>query len=250
MADRPDVTAVTITYDEAENIVPLLDAIRGAFRAGGLRGEIVVVDDESPDGTAGIVARYAEAHPEVRLVVRRGARGIGSAYARGIDEARGEVVVTMDADFSHPPDRLPALAAVARGGAFVSGSRLLAANLFNTHWYRLVGTKTLNVWLWFFLRLGIWDHTNGYMAARAEDLRRIREAAASVGLDPFDRILYGVTVFAVARRLGIPIVEVAAPYVFRTRGETKIRFLRGVRLLLEDLAYSVRLRRTIAGIRA
>lgn len=241
----PDVSVVTITYNEAENIGPLLDAIRGAFDAGRLDGEVIVVDDDSPDGTAAIVARYAERHPAVRLVVRKGERGIGSAFRRGVDEARGEVIVTMDADFSHPPDRIPALVAVARGGAVVSGSRLLQGGVFTTSWYRLVGTKTLNVWLYFFLRLGIWDHTNGYMAARAEDLRRIRAAAASVGIDPFERILYGYTVFAFARRLGMPVVEVPAPYVFRTRGETKIRFWRGVRLLVEEIAYSFRLRREV-----
>lgn len=246
----PEVSVVTITYNEAENIAPLLDAIRGAFDAGRLDGEVIVVDDDSPDGTAGIVARYAERHPEVRLVVRKNERGIGPAYRRGVDEARGDVVVTMDADFSHPPDRIPALVAVARGGAVVSGSRLLQGGVFNTMWYRLAGTKTLNVWLYYYLRLGIWDHTNGYMAARAEDLRRIRAAAASVGIDPFERILYGFTVFAFARALGIPVVEVPAPYVFRTRGQTKIDFLRGLRLLVEEIAYSFRLQAALRRLAA
>lgn len=244
-APRPDVSVVTITYDEAENIGPLIDALRGAFAAAGARGEIVVVDDESPDGTAAVVEAYARRFPEVRLIVRRGERGIGSAYWRGVEEARGEVVVTMDADFSHPPDRLGALLSVARGGAFVSGSRLITGGFFNTSWYRLVGTKTLNVWLYYFLRLGVWDHTNGYLAARTEDLRRVTAAARSVGVDPFGRALYGFSVFAFARRLGFQVVEVPAPYIFRTRGETKIPFFAGVRMLVEDIAFSFRLRAAV-----
>jgi dolichol-phosphate mannosyltransferase len=232
---------ITATYNEAENIQDFLRAVADAARPLGKSFEIVVVDDNSPDGTGRLVQSLQREIPEIRLVVREDERGIGSAYLRGIQESSGEVVATMDADFSHPPAALPELLAAATAGALVLGSRFLRSGDFDTLWYRFFPTRIINLWHRLLLNTSLNDHTNGYIAVPRVLLDRLLAEGERQGIPPFDRILYGLVLVALARRVKVPIAEVPAKYIFRTRGETKIRFGRGVILFFEEWLDSLRL---------
>jgi len=111
------------TYNEAENIVRLIAAVRRALPQAG----VLVIDDGSPDGTANLVRQVAATDSRVFLLSRPDKLGLGTAYMAGFAYALEhgfERAVTMDADFSHPPDRLPALLAAVDGGANLAiGSR-------------------------------------------------------------------------------------------------------------------------------
>jgi dolichol-phosphate mannosyltransferase len=124
-ADR-DVTLslVVPTYNERISLPGLLESVLDVFRRYGLDGEIIVVDDNSPDGTAEIVEAYAT-HEPIRLVRRAGKLGLGTAVMAGFAVARGSVLGVIDADSSHPPDVLPRmLAALDETNAdLVIGSR-------------------------------------------------------------------------------------------------------------------------------
>jgi dolichol-phosphate mannosyltransferase len=238
----PVYSIVTVTYDEAGNVDRFLKAIADAVRPLGEPFEIIVVDDNSPDGTGRIVEATAAGEvPEARLVTRLVERGIGSAYRRGVDEALGKIIVLMDADFSHPPSELGSLLAGAEDGALTIGARFLRPGDFQTSLIRFLPTRTINLWHRHLLASGVHDHTNGYVAAPAAALRRLIADGAAMGLEPFDRILYTLILVVAARRLGVPIHEVPARYVFREVGETKIPFVRGVRLLFEEWFDSLRL---------
>jgi dolichol-phosphate mannosyltransferase len=237
-----ETSVVTITYNEAENIEEFIRATAAMLRDRGKPFEIIVVDDESPDGTAAIVEHTSRTVPEARVVVRRGERGIGSAYLHGIRASQGRYVVTMDADLSHPPDRLNEILTLAESGSIALGSRFTRHGDFVTHWYRGVVTRGINLWHRVFLGTGLHDHTNGYMAVARGDLERVLEEGDRIRIRPFDRILYVLPIVVLAGRLGFPIREVAAKYVFRTHGETKIPILRGVKLLWEEWTDSLRLR--------
>ncbi len=242
-ATRPlDYSVVTITYNEAENIGALIEAIASVLRPTGKSFEIIVVDDESPDGTAEVVRRKSALVPEARLIERHGERGIGSAYFHGIRASRGRCVATMDADFSHHPDVLPRLFASAEEGALSLGSRFLRRGDFITLWYRVRVTRGINFWHRHFLRTGLCDHTNGFMAIRRDVLDRLIGEGESMGMPPFSRVLYVLPLVVCSMRLGISIRETAARYIFRTKGVTKIRFLRGVVLLFEEWRDSVLLK--------
>lgn len=119
-----DVSVVVPTYREAENLPLLVPRVMAALAEAGLEGEIVVVDDDSRDGTEEACARLAEEHP-VRLIVRKDERGLSSAVILGMREAGGEILVVMDADLSHPPEKVPELvdAIRSRHAAFSLGSR-------------------------------------------------------------------------------------------------------------------------------
>lgn len=234
-----DYSVITATLNEAENIVELIRAIILQLAPLEKTFEIIVVDDNSSDGTATLVRDLSVAHPHVKLVIRSDAQGIGSAYLTGIQHSIGRVVCTMDADFSHPPEMLPQLFEAADQNFLVLGSRFLRRGDFDTLWYRWLPTRFANLWHGLVLRSGIRDHTNGYMAMKREALQRLLDAGGALGVRPFDRILYCLALVALAKRTDQRIVELPTKYVFRTRGETKIKFGRGVRLFFFEWADSL-----------
>jgi dolichol-phosphate mannosyltransferase len=125
-APVPRATVIVPTYNEAESLPELLRRILAALPD----AEVLVVDDASPDGTAAAARALAGRHP-VRVVERRGERGLATAVLRGIAEARSDLCVVMDADLSHPPERIPDLvraveqgADVAVGSRYVPGGRI------------------------------------------------------------------------------------------------------------------------------
>jgi dolichol-phosphate mannosyltransferase len=102
------VSVVMPTYNEKENIEALIDAVLETVKSD---VEVVVVDDDSPDETWRIVERISNEKGEdrVRLIHRTEERGLASAIRAGIKASRGDVVVVMDTDFSHPPEKIPEL---------------------------------------------------------------------------------------------------------------------------------------------
>ncbi len=245
---HPHLTVITVTYNEQENIRLFIEAVNGVFSRHALRGEIIVVDDSSPDGTGAIVQELQKKYPATTLITRPGKQGIGSAYFRGLQDARGDVVAFLDADLSHPPEILPEMYAQARArsqslpGAIVFGSRYLEKTTFETDVPHRIGTYLLNKWVRFWLHTGMHDHTNGYIAAPRETLHKIIKCGEERGLRPFEHILYGITIAALAGKLSIPCREIKATYNKRQHGETKIPFLWGLKVVLGDMAYALKVR--------
>lgn len=131
------VSIIIPTYREALNIAPLVVAIHPAMSAARMEYEVVIVDDDSQDGTVQAVENLEGRYP-VRLTVRKAERGLSSAVIEGFRRARGEVLVVMDADLSHPPEKIPDLVReVTHGGAdFAIGSRFVpggSAELFTIY---------------------------------------------------------------------------------------------------------------------
>ncbi len=118
----PTITVVVPTFREAENLTHLIDGLARVRESHCLPLDLLIVDDDSRDGSLELVQARREAW--VQIVVRKGERGLSTAVLEGLRRARGEVLVCMDADLSHPPDALPRLLAKLDEGAdFVVGSR-------------------------------------------------------------------------------------------------------------------------------
>jgi dolichol-phosphate mannosyltransferase len=121
-----DLTVIIPTYREGENIGSILRAVHDVFRAAGIRGEILVVDDSSPDDTIPGIRALQPVFPELRLVVRTSDPGLSQSVVEGFTLARAPVLLVMDADFSHPPVLIPRFLGEIRGGAdIVIGSRYM-----------------------------------------------------------------------------------------------------------------------------
>lgn len=134
---EPNVVSLIVpTYREAENLALLVPRVAEALRGSPFRYELIIVDDNSNDGTDEACARLAaDGHP-IRLVVRTGERGLSSAVIRGFREAMGDILVCMDADLSHPPEAIPEM--VAQSGKtsadIVIGSRYCKGGSTEEDW--------------------------------------------------------------------------------------------------------------------
>ncbi len=143
--DHPDVSIVVPTFREAENLPPLLERIAKTMGPSGRSYEIIIVDDDSQDGSDRIVAELAgQGHP-VRIITRVGERGLSSAVVRGLTEAGGDALLCMDADLSHPPEAIPAMLECieTEQADFVIGSRYVPGASTDENWgmFRWLNSK-------------------------------------------------------------------------------------------------------------
>jgi glycosyltransferase involved in cell wall biosynthesis len=162
------------TYNEAENIVGFLRAVRQAVP----EADILVVDDNSPDGTAVLAEETASELGRIKVLHRAGKQGLGAAYRHGFTTAFDEdyeAIVSMDSDFSHDPVVIPTmLKLVAEGADAVIGSRYVPGGA-TVDWplRRRLLSKWGNRYTAAVLRLPVRDCTSGFRAYRAESLRNI-----------------------------------------------------------------------------
>jgi dolichol-phosphate mannosyltransferase len=206
------------TFLEAENIADVLGQVRAAAPA----ADILVVDDASPDGTADLARAAGEKLGQVDVLVRASKGGLGGAYRAGFKCAFAdgyEVAVQMDADLSHPPDRLPALLAEVDQGADIAiGSRYVPGGR-TTNWplVRIVLSRVGNFYASTVLGLGVRDATAGFRAYRADILETVEASATKATGYGFQlELSYR------AHRLGARIVEVPITFNDRVRGVSKM----------------------------
>ena len=173
--DAGEPVAVIIpTYNERDNLDDIVDRTRRAVPG----AEILVVDDNSPDGTGEMAEKLAVTDDHVHVLHRARKAGLGAAYLAGFDWAlqRGfGAVVEMDADGSHDPAELPALLAALPGSDVVIGSRWVrGGTVVNWPRSRAILSRGGNAYARLMLRLRVHDATGGYRAYRAETLRAVR----------------------------------------------------------------------------
>jgi dolichol-phosphate mannosyltransferase len=162
------------TFDEAENVEALLDALLGVFDETGIDGRILVIDDSSPDGTADIVEARSRDEPRVAVLRRARKEGLGLAYRDGfrrvLDDG-AEVVVQMDCDFSHDPAAIPSLLAALDDADLVLGSRYIEGG--GVEGWPLLRRAISKGGSWYartVLGISVRDLTGGFKAFRAEVL--------------------------------------------------------------------------------
>jgi dolichol-phosphate mannosyltransferase len=121
-----NLTVIIPTFNEGENIEVIIRTVEEVLEEAGIRGEILVVDDSSPDNTIPTVRALEAVFPNVRLAIRTSDPGLSQSVVEGFSLARAPVFLVMDADFSHPPDLIPRFLGEIRGGAdVVIGSRYM-----------------------------------------------------------------------------------------------------------------------------
>jgi dolichol-phosphate mannosyltransferase len=202
------------TYNEAAGIEKLLRALAATFAANGLDGEVIVVDDNSPDGTGDVVERLARELP-VRCLHRSGKLGLSSAVIDGWAIARSDSTVlgAMDADFSHDVNALPKMVQALESGAYglAIGSRYVPGGGIANWPKRRIVVSRVACWLARPLT-NVKDVTSGFFLVR-------RDALAGVVLDP---IGFKIGLEVIAKAHYGKAIEV--PYVFtdRVAGESKL----------------------------
>jgi dolichol-phosphate mannosyltransferase len=206
------------TYNEVHNVGEVVARTRAAAPA----GHVLVVDDNSPDGTGDVVAALAADDHCVHLLRRPGKAGLGAAYRAGFAWGAAEgfdVMIEMDADLSHDPAALPTLlAGIDAGADLVIGSRYVTGgSIPDWAWHRKALSRWGNRYAAAMLRLAVADSTAGYRAYRATMLDKLD--LSSVRADG-----YGFQIEMTYRTAGAggQIVEVPIAFTDRTKGTSKM----------------------------
>ena len=211
------VAVIIPTYNERDNLEPIVGRIRAAVPG----ADILIVDDNSPDGTGEIADKLATSDPRVHVLHRPGKSGLGTAYIAGFSwglEHGYGVLVEHDADGSHDPADLPGMLTALERADLVIGSRYVpGGTVVNWPKSREVLSRGANVYVRIMLGIGIHDATAGFRAYRAATLR-------AIGLDQVESQGYCFQIDLTLRtaRHGLVIREVPITFTERARGASKM----------------------------
>ncbi|NJE77222.1 glycosyltransferase [Thermococcus sp. ES12] len=224
------ISVIVPTYNERENLEELFDRISRALD--GYDYEIIIVDDDSPDGTWEFAQRLGERYP-VRVIRRTRERGLSSAVIRGFKEASGDVFVVMDADLQHPPEVIPELLKAIEDGADVAiASRYVPrGGVRNWYWYRkLISKGAIMIGRLALPKIrDVKDPVSGFFALK-------RQVVEGVNLNPVGfKILMEILIKGKYKR----VAEVPFTFGLRKAGESKL----GTKTMLNYLRHVYRLMR-------
>ncbi len=235
MSDLGRVVMVIPTFNEAAN----LEWVVGRVRAAQPTVEVLVVDDNSPDGTGAVADRLAAADPAVHVLHRTAKGGLGAAYLAGFAwalEAGYDVVGEMDADGSHQPEQLHRLLTALLTADLVIGSRWIpGGRVVNWPLSRRALSVGGNLYVRLLLGIGVRDATAGYRVFRRETLEKIDLASVrSTGY------VFQTDLATRCIRAGLAVEEVPIEFVERVRGESKMSGAVAVESLKRITAWGLR----------
>jgi dolichol-phosphate mannosyltransferase len=211
------VLVIIPTYNEADNIRIIVGRLRSAVPS----VDVLIADDNSPDGTGAIADELAATDTQIHVLHRAGKQGLGAAYLAGFawaGEHHYDAVVEMDADGSHAPEQLPRLLdALAEADAVLGSRWVRGGTVVNWPWHRWMISRTGNLYVRLALGMTIKDATGGYRAYRMPVLDKMDIATvASQGY------CFQVDLAWRAYRSGFRVVEVPITFAERERGASKM----------------------------
>ncbi len=216
-AELGAVLVIIPTYNEAENIGPIVARLRAAVPD----ADVLIADDNSPDGTGRLADDLAAADDHVHVLHRKAKEGLGATYVAsfrwGLERGYG-VLVEHDADGSHQPEQLPSMLRALRTADMVKGSRWVqGGSVVNWPWHRKLLSQGGSLWSRTLLGLPIKDVTGGFTAFRADTLR-------GIGLDGIESAGYAFQVDLARRAVehGYTVAEVPIEFIERQRGDSKM----------------------------
>ena len=205
------VSVILPSYNESESICEAIDRITIAL--GDRLSEIIVVDDNSPDGTSDIV--NAISNPKICLITRTNERGLASAIKTGVELASGNFIVWLDCDLGIHPEEIPRLVEKLSHNDLAIGSRYLPTGEDQRPVWRSSLSYLLNWFAQQFLGSGITDYSSGFIAVRKEVLDLVEINPTGVFGEYFIEFVYK------CKKNGLRIVEIPYSYYDRPRGISK-----------------------------
>ncbi len=219
MANRSRSLSIIIpTYNERKNIVKILDSLGNTIPRE-MDAEIIVVDDNSPDGTSNTVEEYARTFKEngrsIQIIKRHNKRGLSSAIVTGIERARGEDVVVMDSDLSHPPQTIPRMIEELRNSdcdIVVASRYVKGGSVSGWPFKRKLISKGATKIAQHGLGIKIKDPMSGFFAFKRHIINNIK----------FDAIGYKILLEILVKARGAKVTEIPYHFIDRTSGSSKL----------------------------
>jgi dolichol-phosphate mannosyltransferase len=219
---KEKISIIIPTYNEKGALRALVEKINLTIQKVNLQAEIILVDDNSPDGTGKLADILAENKNNIKVIHRPRKLGLGSAYKTAIQNAEGEAIITMDGDFSHNPEELPRLIETWRSHKvdIVIGSRYIKKNSLNG-WslQRKLISQIGNLLARYILRLRIRDLTSGFRVYRTTIIKRMLNEIHS------DGFFFQVEVIYQAKKKGFKVKEKEISFVNRQSGRSNLSFI-------------------------
>lgn len=208
-----EISIVVPTYNESGNIQNLLQAVSKTL--GGYDYEIIVVDDNSPDGTARIVQDRATEDYRIKLLVRSGKLGLGSAILDGFRMAKGNYFLMIDADLSHRPEDIKRLIDSRKGADIVIGSRYIkGGKIVGWPMKRKIISRVAIGLVKLFFNLSVKDPVSGFALYRKEIFMRLDGRLKPIG--------YKLLLEILVKSPGVTVNEIPITFINRKAGETKL----------------------------
>ena len=215
------VSIVLPTFNERGNICNLIEKIHRCFPPE-YNYELVVVDDDSPDGTYNLVKHSYECDVRVVPVLRTSDRGFAKSIYEGIKRSRGDLLVIMDTDLTHDPLEIPNLLHVSKKYDVVSASRFCSGGKM-TNKFHYISSFIYNIALRLILRTQVQDNLGGYFVARRSHILELACEQIFIGYgEYYFRLLFAL------KKAGRSIVEIPAIYISRSHGHSKSKWLKMV----------------------
>ncbi|KAJ0113832.1 dolichol-phosphate mannosyltransferase [Diaporthe amygdali] len=216
-----DVYSVILpTFNERQNLPIITWLLQRTFSENNLDWELIIVDDGSPDGTQDVANQLVKAYsPHVQLKPRTGKLGLGTAYVHGLQFAKGNFIIIMDADFSHHPKFIPQMIALQKAHDYdiVTGTRYASGGgVFGWDLKRKLTSKGANIFADTVLRPGVSDLTGSFRLYKRAALEKLFETTDVRGFSM--QMALAVT----AKAMGMTIGEVPITFVDRVYGDSKL----------------------------
>lgn len=213
------ISVILPTYNERENIRCLLPEVSQSCLFYRKQFEIIVVDDNSSDGTAVVVRKLMRENKKIRLVERK-ERGLGTAVKDGIKAARGDIVLVMDTDFNHSPQIIPRMLQGVEEADVIVGSRYIPGGGMPGRRFRYFFSKTYNIMVKELLGLPSMDNLSGLLAFRKILFNSLPTEKIFIGYGDY-HMRFIQSVFL----QGWKIMEIPVEYGFRPNGDSKTRLV-------------------------
>ncbi|EMG45641.1 Dpm1 Dolichol-phosphate mannosyltransferase subunit 1 [Candida maltosa Xu316] len=209
------------TYNEKRNLPILIYLLNKTFTSSKLDWEVIIVDDNSPDGTQEVAKKLIDIFgPEhIQLRPRAGKLGLGTAYVHGLQFVTGNFVIIMDADFSHHPEAIPEFIAKQKTEDFdiVTGTRYAGdGGVYGWDFKRKLISRGANFLASVVLRPNVSDLTGSFRLYKTEVLRKIIDVTQSKGY------VFQMEMMVRAKAMGFTVGEVPISFVDRLYGESKL----------------------------
>lgn len=209
------ITILVPTYDERDNIRDLIERLLLAMAR--VKTQIIVIDDNSPDGTADVVRQEFNSDERVTLLERPNKMGLGSAILDGLKTSQGDYIVMMDADLSHRPEDVPRLIQKADMADIVVGSRYIkGASIKGWSWFRKLASRMAILLAKSLVRFPVDDPTSGFAVFNRRVLDRLSGQLNPKGFKILTEIL--------VKSPGAVVNEVPITFSDRESGKSKFSF--------------------------